>query len=261
MIGKIPMVRLTLLDLRATLRERKTWLAAAMMIYAVLSIPVLLANPPEHVREAIGAWFSDDDPFALFMFVWIDLVMNKAVAFIPVILAAGVVLRERDTGVLAILAAKPITMSRYFVIRTLSAIGVMLTLYVGTQLLGLLWFPSRIPGFRAGDFLAAMSLHAFAAAFATAFAATLIVAVGRRGAGALLALVVLGILVGMALVGFYQPAWYTWTLANPLTLGALSMRALGHLGPGVLLPPMLALSVITALTIAVGARVARRVEA
>ena len=43
------------------------------------------------------------------------------VAFLPVILASGVVLRERDTGALAMLAAKPITMPRYFVVRTLSA--------------------------------------------------------------------------------------------------------------------------------------------
>jgi ABC-2 type transport system permease protein len=254
-------IRLAFLDYVATLRERKTWLAVAMLAYAVVAIPILLENPPEHVREAIAAWFSDADPFAVFMFVWIDLVMNKVVAFIPVILASGVVLRERDTGVLAMLAAKPITMPRYFALRTLSACAVMLTLYVGTQLAGALWFPGRVVGFRVGTFLAAMSLHAFAAVFATAFASTVIVAVGRRGAGSLVALMLLGVMVGLALVGFYQPAWYTWTLANPLTLGALAMGHLGRLGPDILLPPMFALVVLSAATIAVGAWFARRVEA
>jgi ABC-2 type transport system permease protein len=213
------------------------------------------------VREAIAAWFGVADPFAVFMFVWIDLVMNKTVAILPVILGGGVLLRERDTGVLAVLAAKPISMSRYFLLRVCSACAVMLTLYVATQLVGAWWFQGRVAGFRPGTFLAAMSLHAFTAVFATAFAATVSVIVGRRGAGALVALMLLGLMVGLALVGFYQPAWYTLTLANPLTLGALAMGHLDALGPGVLVPPMLALLAVSALTIGVGAWFARRVEA
>ncbi|WAS96352.1 hypothetical protein [Nannocystis punicea] len=255
------MTRLLWLDYLASLRERKTYVAAAMLAYAVLAIPLLLADPPPHVREAIAAWFDDGDPFAVFMFVWIDLVMNKVVAFIPVILASGVVLRERDTGVLALLAAKPLTLPRYFVVRTISACAVMLTLYAATQLLAAAWYPGRVAGFRPGAFLAAMSLHAFAAVFATAFAATVIVAVGRRGAGTLVALMLLGVMVGLALVGFYQPEWYARTLANPLTLGALAMRDLEHVRASLLLPPMLALTGLTAVTIAVGAWVVRKVEA
>lgn len=254
------MIRLLALDYLASMRERKTWLAGGAFVYAVLALPVILAEPPAHVREAIAAWFHDSDPFALFMFVWIDLAMNKIVGFLPVVLASGVLLRERDTGVLALIAAKPITMPRYFVIRTLSLCGVMLTLYVFAQLLGALWFSVQVDGFRVLDFLAAMSLHAFTAVFATALTATVAVAVGRRGASALLSLVVLGMLLGFALVGFYQPAWRTYTLANPFTLGALALDRLDALGPAVLAPPMLALAVATALTIAVGARLARRLE-
>jgi ABC-2 type transport system permease protein len=137
----------------------------------------------------------------------------------------------------------------------------MLTLYATTQLVGALWFRGRIDGFRPGTFLAAMSLHAFAAMFSTAFAATVIVAVGQRGPGVLVALMLLTLLVGLALVGFYQPAWYTGTLANPLTLGALALGNLERLGAGVLIPPMLALTGLTAAAIGVGARLARRVEA
>ncbi|MBZ5716031.1 hypothetical protein [Nannocystis pusilla] len=255
------MMRLLWLDYRAAMRERKTWLAGAMLVYAVLSIPVVLAQPPPHVREAIAAWFHDADPFVVFMFVWIDLAMNKAIAFLPVVLASTVLLRERDTGVLAILAAKPLSLARYFVVRTGSACAVMATLHVGSQLLGALWFPGQVENFRPGVFLAAMSLHLFAAVCATACAATLAVATGRRGASALLSLMIFGILVGMALVGFYQPAWQTATLANPFTLGALSLGHLGALGPGVLLPPMLALTALTVITIAAGARLAGRMEA
>jgi ABC-2 type transport system permease protein len=206
-------------------------------------------------------WFGDRDPFVVFMFVWIDLAMNKAIAFLPVIFAGSVLLRERDTGVLALFAAKPMSMSRYFVIRTLSACAVMLTVFLTTQLFGVFWFSGRISGFRPGTFLAAMSLHSFAAVFATASSATLIVAIGRRGAGAMVSFVVLSLLVGFALVGFYQPAWYAFTLANPMTLGALSLSRLGNLTPRVLLPPMITLSMLTIAMIAVGAAIARRVEA
>lgn len=254
------MIRLLWLDYRAAMRERKTWIAGAMLLYAVLSIPVILARPPEHVREAIAAFFHDSDPFVVFMFVWIDLVMNKVVGFLPVVLASSVLLRERDTGVLAVLAAKPLSLSRYFVLRTVSACAVMVTLYVASQLFAALWFSRQIAGFRPGVFLAAMSLHVFAALFATAFAAAVAVAVGRRGASALVSLVVLGLLVGVALLGFYQPAWGTYLLANPISLGALSLGHLGALGPAVLLPPMLALTGFTVVTIAVGARLARRLE-
>lgn len=86
------------------------------------------------------------------------------------------------------------------------------------------------------------------------------VAVGRRGASALVSILVLSLFVGLALVGFYQPAWRIFALANPLTLGALSLGHLGALSLEVLAPPMLALTVITAVTIAVGARLAGRLE-
>jgi len=255
------MMRFAWLDYLFALRERKTWVAAAMMLYAVLSIPVLLERPPAHIRDAIAVWFGNADPFVVFMFVWIDLAMNKAIAFLPVIIASSVLLRERDTGVLALLAAKPISMSRYFVIRTLSASAVMLTLFLATQSFRVFWFSGRVTGFRPRTFLAAMSLHSFAAVFATALSATVIVAIGRRGVGVAVSLVVLGLLVGLALVGFYQPAWYTFTLANPMTLGALSLGQLGDLTPAVLLPPMLVLSTLSIAIIALGSMIAGRVEA
>lgn len=254
------MLRLIALDYLVALRERKTWIAAATLAYAVLAIPEILARPPEHVREAIAGFFADSDPFAVFMFVWIDLVMNKAVGFLPVLLASGILLRERDTGTLALLAAKPISMQRYFVVRTLSVCAVMLTLHAAAQLLGALWFQARVAGFRPGTFLAAMSLHACTAVFATVFSATVLVAIGRRIAGVLVALVALSTCVGMALIGYYQPDWYALSLLNPMTLGAQSMRHLGALGPGVLLPPMLALLAMSALLLAAGARLARKVE-
>lgn len=254
-------LRFQWLDYLATLRERKTWIAAAMLAYAVLAIPVLFERPPAHVHDAIREWFGQDDPFALFMYLWIDLAMNKIAAFLPVVLASGVVLRERDTGVLAVLASKPISMSRYFVVRALSVCAVTATLYALAQLGGALWFGARIAGFRAGPFLAAMSLHAFAVVFATALSAAVAVWVGRRAAAALVSLGVLSSLVGLALVGYYQPAWREVSWLNPIALGSSSLGALDDLGVATLAPPMLALSALSAVAIAVGALGARRIEA
>ncbi len=254
------MIRLQWIDYLTTLRERKTLVAAGMMLYAVLAMPFMFAKPPEHVRAAITEWFGSEDPFSLFMYLWLDLAMNKVIAFIPVVLASGLVLRERDTGVLPVLASKPLSMSRYFVIRTISACAVVATLYVVTQVVAAIWFSARIEGFRPATFLGAMSLHLFAALFATAFTAALAAWIKRRGATALAALGVLSLLVGLALIGFYQPAWRALSQLNPITLGSLSLAHLSSLGAGVLLPPMLALTALTAITIAAGALGVRRME-
>ncbi len=255
------MIRFLWLDYRAALRERKVWFAVAIFAYATLSLPVLLSRPPPHVRDAMEAWFGARDPFTLFMFMWTDLAMNKLIGTLAVVLAGGVLLRERDTGVLPLLAAKPISLPGYFTVRTISTCGVMATVYLGAQLVGALYFSAMIDGFRVGPFLAAGSLHVWAAIFATALASTLLVVVGRRGLGLLAGLVALFSLIGLAFIGFYNPAWAGVALINPISLGVQSLAHLDALGPGVLLPPALALMVITALTIAAGAWSVRNMEA
>lgn len=254
-------MRLQWLDFLATLRERKTWLCGALLLYAVLSMPVVLARPPEHVREVIRAWFGDPDPFVLFMYVWIDLAMNKVVAFLPVVLGSGVVLRERDNGSLPLVASKPLSLPRYFVLRAVSACLVMATLHAATQLLGAAWFSIHVPRFRAATFLLAMIPHLFAAVFATALSAAIATWVGRRGAAALVALTTLGLLVGIALLGFYQPAWRTVSYLNPITLGAVSLASLGHLSLATIAPSVAALSLCVGFALAAGAAGARRMEA
>lgn len=255
------MIRLQWLDYLAMLRERKTWLGVAMMAYAMFAMPFLLERPPEHVQRAITTWFGASDPFVLFMYVWLDLVMNKITAFLPVVMASGLVLRERDAHVLPLLASKPISLSRLFAVRAVSACAVVGTLHVGTQLAGAVWFSMRVPGFRIAPFLGAMSVHLFAALFATALAASIGAWIRRRAASALVGFAVLNGLVGLALIGFYQPAWRGITMLNPITLGS---RALGHLEdlrPAVVLGPMGALLCLTAATVALGARGMRRLEA
>jgi ABC-2 type transport system permease protein len=254
-------LRLFYLDYRRTLRDRKTWLALGMLVYAVVSMPLVVEKPPPHVKDAMTEWFGDATPFAVFMFVWIDLAMNKVIAFVPAVLASGVVLTERDTGVLAILAAKPLGLPRYFMVRAVSVCLVMLSLHVLTQLLGLVWFPGRITGFQPAAFALAMTLHAFAAVFATALCAMLAMVVGKRSGAVLLGIAILGTLVGVALIGFYQPAWRTISYLNPVTLGSLSVGSLDALDLSMIGPPIVALLAMTGAALVVGARFAARMEA
>lgn len=254
------MIRLQWLDYLSMLRERKTWLGALMMAYAMLTMPIVLERPPEHVKHALTTWFGAADPFVMFMYVWLDLAMNKIIAFLPVVMASGLVLRERDNRILPLLASKPLSLPRYFALRTVSACAVMATLHVGTQLAGAAWFSLRIPGFRPALFLGAMSVHLVAALFATALAAAIGAWIQHRAASALIGFAVLNGLVGLALVGFYQPAWRTITMLNPITLGSHALGHLDALGPGVLARPLVILTVLTLLTIAIGARGIRRIE-
>lgn len=251
-------LRLQWLDYVATLRERKTWLGVAMLAYAVLVMPIVLERPPEHVKHVIDVWFGSADPFVVFMYVWLDLAMNKAIAFLPVVMASGLVLRERDTRTLPLFASKPLSIPQYFRLRTISACAVVATLHLGAQLAGSIWFSLRVPGFRVLPFCAAMLLHVFAAIFATALAAAIGAWVKHRAASALIGFSVLGGLVGLALVGFYQPAWGSIALLNPMTLGSLALR---DLYAGVHVGPMFALLAGTAGAIALGARGVRRMEA
>jgi ABC-2 type transport system permease protein len=255
------LIRFQWLDYLATLRERKTWLGVVIMTYAMFSMPILLERPPEHVRRAITTWFGPADPFVVFMYVWLDLAMNKVIAFLPVVMASGVVLRERDNRVLPLVASKPISMPRYFALRTISACAVIATLHVGTQLVGAFWFSMRVPGFRVASFLGAMSLHLGAALFATALAAAIAAWVKHRTASALVGFAVLNGMVGLALVGFYQPAWRGVTMLNPITLGSSALGHLESLRVTVIVIPMVALVCITVVTIAIGALGVRRMEA
>jgi ABC-2 type transport system permease protein len=148
----------------------------------------------------------------------------------------------------------------YFVVRALSACGVMVTLYMAAQVLGSFYFASQVKGFRPLAFFAAMGLHAWVAVFATALAATISVWVGRRALGMLVALFVLALLSGMALIGFYNPAWRKVALLNPFTMASQALGHIDTLGPGHLLPPMGVLMALSAATLAIGAFAVRNME-
>ncbi|WP_257450327.1 ABC transporter permease [Archangium lipolyticum] len=252
--------RLLWLDMCASLRERKTLLAAAMMVYAAFSIPFIAAKPPAHVLSALNGWFGTSDPFMIFLFVWTDLAMNKTIVILGVVLAGGLVIRERETGVLQVLLSKPVSPVAYFLVRTLSACGVMALLYVGGHLLAAPIVARTLPGFRPGLFFASMAVHLFAAFFAVCLSALVAVLVQRRSLAALVSLLVLFLLVGLAFIGFYNPAWREASLFNPITQGISVLGHVDDLSPGHVLGPIAILLGMNVALLALGALRVRHLE-
>lgn len=248
------------LDMRATLGERKTWLAMGMMAYGVIAMPVLAAKPPEHVLSALKGWFSTSEPFILFLFIWTDLVMNKIITILGVVLAGSLLIRERETGQLAVLLSKPVSPASYFLARTLSACAVMAMLYIGAHLIAALLASRSLPGFRAGLFFASMAVHLFAAFFAICFSALMSVLIQKRTLAGLVSLLVLSMLVGLAFMGFYNPAWSGLSFFNPITQGISVLGHVDDLRPAHLLAPIAVLLGINVAVLALGALRVRHLE-
>lgn len=248
------------LDMRATFGERKTWLAAGLVLYAVLTMPLLAAKPPEHVLSALKGWFSTSDPFILFLFIWTDLAMNKLIAVLGVVLAGSLVIRERETGQLAVLLSKPVSPASYFLARTLSACAVMAVLYLGANLAVASLVARSMPGFRAGLFFASMAVHLFAAFFAVCFSALMAVLIRKRALAGLVSLLVLSLLVSLAFMGFYNPAWSGLSFFNPISQGISVLGHLDDLRPGHVLMPIAVLLGINAAVLALGALRVRHLE-
>ncbi|WNG47238.1 ABC transporter permease subunit [Archangium minus] len=248
------------LDMRATLGERKTWLAAGLAFYAVLTMPILAAKPPEHVLSALKVWFSTSDPFILFLFIWTDLAMNKLIAMLGVVLAGSLVIRERETGQLAVLLSKPVSPASYYLARTLSACAVMAVLYLGANLAVAPLVARSMPGFRWGLFFASMAVHLFAAFFAVCFSALMAVLIRKRALAGLVSLLVLSLLVSLAFMGFYNPAWSGLSFFNPITQGISVLGHMDDLRPGHVLMPIAVLLGINAVVLALGALRVRHLE-
>jgi hypothetical protein len=85
-----------------------------------------------------------------------------------------------------------------------------------------------VAGFDAGDFMALSAVHLFAALFSATFAGTVAVISGNRLAGTLVSIVVLGLLVGFAFLGFYYPEFRAWSYLNPFFNGVILIGSLEH---------------------------------
>lgn len=248
-------------EVRALLRARRTKLAAGLLLYALLAAPVLLTNPPPHVAAAAGQWFSGDPAFALFMFVWTDLALNKLAAVVGVVLAGGIVREEQARGLLPLLWAKPITPARYFLTKLAAAAIVFALLFAAAAALGLALFPWRVAGFQPLAFLVVSAVHLLGALFAVVLSATVAVLIPRRLTAMLTSFVVLMLLVGSAFIGFYNPAWAGWAAINPFYHAVWLLGHLDALTAATVLRPVAILLVVHLLVAGAGVLAVRRVEA
>jgi len=213
------------------LRSRTAKLAAAMVVYAVIVIPVLMARPPEEMLRGMASWLGAEGARdKLFLFIWTDGAMNKFSAIMGTVLAGGIIVDERARGTLDLLAAKPVRGADYFTVKLAAAAATLATLYVGGVLLGLITFPWRVSGFRAGDFLALSAVHLFAAVFATTLAGVMAVYFKSKLTGMLVSVLLLFMLVGTAFIGFYWPVLRAASYVNPYYHGVALIAAIDHYG-------------------------------
>lgn len=248
------------LDMQATLRERKTLLAAGLMGLTLMATPSLISRPPPHILSALGQWFGSSDPFTLFLYLWTDLAMNKLIVYLGVVLAGGLLVRERETGVLAVLLSKPMSPATYYVVRVMSACAVMAVLYVGAHVLAAPFLARSVQGFRVSAFFASMAVHLLAALFCVCFSALMAVCIPRRSLSSLVSLLVLVSLVGTSLIGFYNPAWKQAAFFIPFSHGVVVLGHLGNLQPGPVLVSVAVLLGFNAVLVALGAARVRNLE-
>jgi ABC-2 type transport system permease protein len=238
------------------MRSRTAKLSAAMMLYAVVTMPLLMARPPEEMVRGISTWLGAEDVHRkLFFFIWIDGAMNKFAVIMGTVLAGGIIADERARGTLDLLAAKPVRGVDYFLVKLAASAATLGTLYAGGVLLGLLTFPLRVAGFDARGFLALSAVHFFAVIFAATLAGTMAVHFKSKLTGMLVSVMVLFTLVGTAFLGFYWPAARAASHVNPYFHGVALIAAIDRFGVADIAIPI---AWLIAFNLAVGALGCRR---
>lgn len=241
------------------MRARLAVLIWAALLYTVAVVPFLMAKPPPEVLHSIESWLGPGSVHAkLIMFVWVDAAMNKLAVILGPLLAGGIIAEERARGTLDLLAAKPIHAADYFTVKVAAAAAAFTTFYVVVSAGALLTFPWRVAGFHAGDFLALSSVHMFAALFGVTFSAVMAVCFTRRLTAMLVSLSVLGSLVGLAFLGFIDPAYRMASLLNPFFLGILPIGSIGDYHVGDIAFLILALLGFSLVAVLIGRRLAAR---
>jgi hypothetical protein len=90
------------------MRSRMAILIWAMMIYALLALPVITQNPQPELVHVMATWLGSDDVRAkLLLFMWVDASMNKLAMIMGPVLAGGIIVDERARGSLDLFASKP----------------------------------------------------------------------------------------------------------------------------------------------------------
>lgn len=196
-------------------RSRKSQTVGLLLIYTLIAVPFILKEPPAEIVEAVKSWFNNGSTFVIFMFVWIDLALNKTITFLGALISAGIIVDERARNTLTLFLSKPIAIESYFASRALAAMTVFAWWYLLTAILGALTLPYRIEGFHRATFLALSLIHLFAGTFAVALSAAVAQSFEKKLSSLLFCMLTLSLLVGLAFLPFYDRDLWIVGALNP----------------------------------------------
>jgi len=196
-------------------RSRKSQLMGLILIYMLAAVPFLLQNPPPEIVRAIESWFNNSSTFVIFMFIWIDLALNKTIVLLGALLSAGIMIEERTRNILGLYLSKPIAPETYFASKTVAAMLVFAWWYALIAVVATLTLPFRIPGFSEPVFLSLSLIHMLAGTFAVALSATIAQSFEKRLSAFLGSMLAIMLLVGVAFVPFYDRDLWIVGALNP----------------------------------------------
>jgi ABC-2 type transport system permease protein len=186
------------------MRSRLALLIWGILLYTLLALPFLMAKPPPELLHFIADWLGAEAAQAkLLLFMWVDAAMNKLAVILGPALAGGIIVDERARGTLDLLASKPVRAQDYFTVKLGAAVAALATFYGAACLGAIATFPWRVTGFDIPDFVALSIVHLFAAVFGATFSAVMVTFFARKLTGLLVSISVLGLLAGVAFLGFY----------------------------------------------------------
>ncbi len=221
------------------MRGRLALLIWAVLLYTIVALPFLMAKPPPELLHFIADWLGPEAAEAkLLLFVWVDAAMNKLAVILGPALAGGIIVDERSRGTLDLLAAKPIRAENYFTVKLGASAAALVSFYVAACLGAIATFPWRVANFDISDFIALSVVHLFAAVFAVTFSAAMAMFFSRKLTGLLVSLSVLGVLVGLAFLGFYYPAYRAVSYLNPFFDGIVLIGSINQFGAADMLFPV-----------------------
>jgi ABC-type transport system involved in multi-copper enzyme maturation permease subunit len=235
------------------MRGRVALVIWAMMLWALVAVPFIMARPQPELVAAVASWLGAANVEGkLVLFMWVDASMNKFAVVLGPALAGGIIVDERARGGFDLLAAKPIAGGDYFTVKLAAAGAAMATFYAAGIAGALATFPWRVETFAAGDFAALSAVHLFAALFAVAFAGLMAVVFRRKLAGMLASVAVLGTLVGLAFLGFIYPDFYSVSHLNPFFVGIRLIGSVDRYGAWDVALPILILIAFCVATAWIG---------
>jgi ABC-2 type transport system permease protein len=237
------------------MRGRMAYLIWAIIIYALVLVPLILNGPQEELVRLLAVWLGGEEiGRKTILFIWVDATMNKLAIILGPVLAGGIVADEKARGSYDLVLSKPIGAGDYFVAKLAAASAALATFYLGATAGALVTFPWRVTGFDPGDFLALSTVHLFAALFSATFSGLAAVLFGSRLTAMLVSIVVIGLLVGLAFLGFYYPALRGWSYLNPFFNGVILIGSLDHYGLADIIRPILVLIGFNLVVAAIGRR-------